>query len=55
MEIHSILAEALDYPYNHEYGWLTGDHTEVTLAMEARGALGEDYDYDCASDCDCKS
>ena len=34
MEIHAILAEGLGYPYDEDYGWLTGDHTGVTLAME---------------------
>lgn len=36
----SILAEALGYIYSEEYKvWDIGDHTIVTLAMEARSVL----------------
>lgn len=30
------LASGLEYPYDKERGWVTGEHTTVTLAMEAR-------------------
>ena len=36
-EIEHLLAEALGYPCDEEYGWVTGDHTPVTLAMEVKG------------------
>ena len=39
-EVADILAEALGYTYDKDYGWVTGDHTAVTLAMEARRRLG---------------
>lgn len=32
----AILAEALGYSYSDEYGWIVGDHTMITLAMEVR-------------------
>ena len=35
-EASDILAEALGYHHDDEYGWATGDHTVVTLAMEVR-------------------
>jgi hypothetical protein len=35
-EVESLLAEALGYPHDDQYGWVTGDHTIVTLAMEVR-------------------
>lgn len=35
-EIEAILAEALGYPNDPEFGWVVGDHTPVTLAMEVR-------------------
>lgn len=35
------LAPALGYEYDEEYGWVTGEHTSVTLAMEARRKIGE--------------
>lgn len=35
-EVDCLLAEALGYPYDREAGWVTGDHTIVTLAMEVR-------------------
>lgn len=39
METEAILAEALGYAHDEEYGWIVGDHTTVTLAMEARRQL----------------
>lgn len=33
-EIETAVAEALEYPYDDEYGYATGDHVEVTLVME---------------------
>lgn len=44
-EIESILAEGLGYFYSEEYGWAIGDHTAVTLAMEARRKLLEGNEY----------
>jgi hypothetical protein len=35
-EVEEILAEALGYPYDKNYGWVTGEHTTITLAMEAK-------------------
>jgi hypothetical protein len=35
-EVGDILAEALGYLHDAEYGWATGDHTPVTLALEVR-------------------
>lgn len=35
-EVECLLAEALGYTCDEEYGWSTGDHTIVTLAMEVR-------------------
>jgi hypothetical protein len=35
-EVEGLLAEALGYTYDKDYGWLTGDHSIVTLAMEVR-------------------
>lgn len=35
-EVECILAEALGYPYDEDYGWVTGDHTVVSLALEVR-------------------
>lgn len=35
------LAPALGYKYDEEYGWITGDHTSVTLAMEASRKIAE--------------
>jgi len=35
-EASDILAEALGYHHDPEYGWATGDHTIVSLAMEVR-------------------
>lgn len=40
-EIEGILAEGLGYPHDPDYGWVVGDHTSVTLAMEARRKLTE--------------
>jgi hypothetical protein len=34
-EIEGVLAEALGYPYDEDYGWVVGDHTQLTLADEA--------------------
>lgn len=39
-EIESILARALGYPYEEQYGWIVGDHTPVSLAMEAARRVG---------------
>lgn len=36
MEVENILAEACGYSYSEEYGWATGDHNVVSLAMEVR-------------------
>lgn len=33
-EIESVLAEALGYSYDENYGWVTGEHTALTLADE---------------------
>ncbi len=45
-EIERTLAEALGYSYDENYGWVTGDHTAVTLAMEAASKLkGTKNDY----------
>jgi len=40
-EVEALLAAALGYPHDERYGWVVGDHTIVTLAMEvhARGVL----------------
>lgn len=38
-EVEAILADALGYPYDINYGWVIGDHTAVTLAMEAKDKL----------------
>jgi len=38
-EVEELLAEALGYPKDPAYGWVTGDHTPATLAMEARRKL----------------
>lgn len=35
-DVEAELAPALGYLYDEVYGWVTGDHTAVTLAMEAR-------------------
>ncbi|GAB3952344.1 hypothetical protein GCM10029976_090380 [Kribbella albertanoniae] len=35
-EACDILAEALGYTHDEQYGWVVGDHTIVTLAMEVR-------------------
>ncbi|MEV8372968.1 hypothetical protein AB0P21_09540 [Kribbella sp. NPDC056861] len=35
-EAASIIAEALGYPHDETYGWVIGDHTVVTLALEVR-------------------
>lgn len=34
--VECLLAEALGYPYDREAGWVTGDHSIVTLALEVR-------------------
>jgi hypothetical protein len=34
--VEGILAEALGYTYDDEYGWVIGDHTIETLAIEVR-------------------
>jgi len=40
-EVEALLAAALGYEYDEQYGWVIGDHTIVTLAMEvqSRGVL----------------
>jgi len=43
-ELHAIesqLAQALGYPLDPMYGWVIGDHTALTLAMEVsrRGVM----------------
>lgn len=43
-EIESILAEGLGYSFSEDYGWVIGNHTVVTLAMEARRKLLEKGD-----------
>jgi hypothetical protein len=35
------LSPALGYPYEEGYGWVTGDHTKTSLAMEARERIEE--------------
>jgi hypothetical protein len=35
-EVEAILAEALGYQHDEQYGWVIGDHTPVSLAMEVR-------------------
>lgn len=35
-EVEAILAEALGYKHEERYGWVIGDHTIVTLAMEVK-------------------
>lgn len=35
-EAEAVLAEALGYTHDPQYGWGIGGHTVVTLAMEAR-------------------
>lgn len=40
-ECEAVLAEALGYPWSDEIsGYVIGDHTPVSLAMEARTRLG---------------
>lgn len=34
MELEEILAPLAGYEYDQEYGWVVGDHTNVSLAME---------------------
>lgn len=41
VETEAVLAQALGYSYDDEYGWATGDHTITTLAMEARSRIGD--------------
>ena len=36
MQVEEILADALGYHQDPEYGWAIGDRTAVTLAMEVR-------------------
>lgn len=33
-EIEAVLAEALGYTHDEDYGWVVGDHTPLTLADE---------------------
>ena len=35
-EAEDILAEAAGYPHDEDHGWVVGDHTTITLAMEVR-------------------
>jgi len=48
--VESILASALDYPWDIEYGWATGDHTTVTLAMTVHRKLRPDHDLEVVED-----
>jgi hypothetical protein len=38
-DAENVLAEGLNYPYDEDYGYAIGDHTVVTLAMEASREL----------------
>lgn len=38
-DAENVLAEGLGYPHDEAYGYVTGDHTVVTLAMEAAREL----------------
>lgn len=38
-EAQDTLAEALGYAFDEEHGWVTGEHTVVTLALEAKSKL----------------
>jgi hypothetical protein len=38
-EVECLLAEALGYEYDEEFGWVIGAHTIVTLAMEVRDIM----------------
>lgn len=38
-EIHDTLAKALGYHYDEDYGYATGDHSPLTLAMETKGEI----------------
>jgi len=38
-DAEAVLAASLGYAYNENYGWVVGDHTVVTLAMEAARKL----------------
>lgn len=43
-ELHDTeaeLARGLGYKHDANYGWVTGDHTTVTLAMEAARRISE--------------
>ena len=40
-DVQAELAPALGYEHDEEYGWVVGDHTSVTLAMEARQTIGQ--------------
>jgi hypothetical protein len=40
-EVETILADVLGYAYDTEYGFAIGDHTPITLAMEARRRIQE--------------
>lgn len=44
-EIEGVLAEGLGYPYELGYGWVTGEHTPLTLAMEARRKLLREFKW----------
>lgn len=33
-EFHNALAKILGYPYDDEYGWVTGDHVASSLLLE---------------------
>lgn len=38
-DVEAILAEALGYTYDEDYGWDVGDHVPITLAREAAEKL----------------
>jgi hypothetical protein len=40
-DVENMLAEGLGYLHDPVYGWVIGDHTPATLAMEARRRLQE--------------
>lgn len=50
-EIESELAPALGYGWEDDYGWVTGDHTIVSLAMEARATIKELESYQTEPGC----
>ena len=42
-KIEGVLAGALGYDYDENYGWNIGEHTAYTLAIEAALALKEKH------------